>query len=115
MVKFFGCLYDESGVHPDPENVDDVHALPTPTNITELQEFLGTVTHLSSFIPSLSTLTTALHMLLKNDAEISRDASHQTAFQCFKDAVVSDTTIQYFDASCLITILTSGQQACCLH
>ena len=44
MVKFFRCLYDESGVHPDPEKVDAVHALPTPTNITELQEFLGMIT-----------------------------------------------------------------------
>ena len=37
MVKFFGCLYDEAGVHPDPEKVGAVHTLPTPTNITELQ------------------------------------------------------------------------------
>ena len=36
VVKFFGCLYDESGVHPDPEKVDTIHYLPTPTNITEL-------------------------------------------------------------------------------
>ena len=36
MVKFFGCLYDESGVHLDPEKVDAVYALPTPTNITDL-------------------------------------------------------------------------------
>ena len=34
LVKFFACLCDESGVHPDPEKVDAVHALPTPTNIT---------------------------------------------------------------------------------
>ena len=44
VVKFFGMLYDESGVHPDSEKVDAVHALPTPANITELQEFLGMVT-----------------------------------------------------------------------
>ena len=56
MVKFFGCLYDEPGVYPDPQKVEAVHALPTPTNITELQEFLGMVTYLSAFIPGLSTL-----------------------------------------------------------
>ena len=79
MGKFFGCLYDESGVHPDPENVDAVHVLPIPT-ITELQEFLGMVTYLSPFIPGLSTLTAPLHELLKKDAEFSWDASYQTAF-----------------------------------
>ena len=104
LVKFFGCLYDESGVHPDPVKVDAVHALPTPTNITGLQEFLGMVIYPSPFIPGLSTLTAPLHHLLKKDAEFSWDASYQTPFQCVKDTVVSDTTPQYFDASCPITV-----------
>ena len=59
-VKFFGCLYNANGVHPDPGKVHAVHALPAPTNITELQEFLGLVTYLSPFIPGLSTLTVPL-------------------------------------------------------
>ena len=104
MVKFFGYLYDESRVHPDPEKVDAVTALPTATNITELQEFLDMVIYLSPFIPSLSTLTAPLHELLQKDAELSWDAYYQTAFQYVKDAVISDTTLQYFDASCPITV-----------
>ena len=59
-VNFFGCLYDANGVHLDPEKVDAVHALPAPTNVTELQEFLGMVTYLSPFIHGLSTLTAPL-------------------------------------------------------
>ena len=39
-INFFGCLYNANGVHPDLEKVDAVHALPAPTNVTELQEFL---------------------------------------------------------------------------
>ena len=110
MVKFFGCLYDESGVHPHPEKVDAVHALPTPTNITELQEFLGMVTYLSPLIPGVSSLTAPLHELLKKDAEFSWDASYQTAFQHVKDAIVSDTTLWYFNASCPITVQVDASQ-----
>ena len=58
--NFFGCLYDANGIHPDPGKVDAVHVLPAPTNIAELQEFLGLVTYLSPFIPGLSTLTAPL-------------------------------------------------------
>ena len=93
LMKFFGCLYNESGVHPDPEKADAVHTLPTPTNIREHQEFLGMVTYLSPFIHGLSTLTTPLHELLKKDAEFSWDTCYQAAFQCVKNAVVSDTTL----------------------
>ena len=59
-INFFGCLYDANGVHPDLGKVDTVHALLAPTNVTELQEFLGLVTYLSPFIPGLSTLTAPL-------------------------------------------------------
>ena len=69
------------------------HALPTPTKITEPQEFLGMVTYFSPFIPSLSTLTASLYELLKKDVKFNWDASYQTAFQCVMDAVVSDTTL----------------------
>ena len=64
-VNFFGYLYDADGVHPDPDKVNAIHALPVPTNVTKLQEFLGMVTYLNSFIPGLSTLTAPLHKLLK--------------------------------------------------
>ena len=59
-INFFGCLYNANRVHLDPGKVDAIHALPAPTNITELQEFLGLVTYLSPFIPGLSTLTAPL-------------------------------------------------------
>ena len=78
-VNFFGCLYDANGVHLDLEKVDAVHALPAPTNVTELQEFLGMVTYLSPFICALSTLTAPLQELLKKDANFNWNASYETA------------------------------------
>ena len=42
-VNSFGCLYNADGVSLDPDKVDAIHALPAPTNVNELQEFLGMV------------------------------------------------------------------------
>ena len=67
------------------------------------------VTYHSPFIPGLSTFT-PLCELLKKDAEFSWDASYQTAFQCVKDSVVSDTALQYFDASFPITVQVDASQ-----
>ena len=64
-INFFGCLYDANGVDPDPEKVDAVHALPAPTNVTELQVFLSMVTYLSPIVHGLSTLTAPLQELLR--------------------------------------------------
>ena len=80
-INFFGCLYDADGVHPDLEKVEAVHALPAPTNVTELQEFLSMVTFLSPFIHGLSTLTASLQELLRKDADFTWNASYEAAFQ----------------------------------
>ena len=109
-VNFFGCLYDVNGVHPDPDKVDAVHALPVPTNGTELQEFLGMVTYLSPFILGLSTLTAPLHELLKKDTDFTWNCTYDAAFQDVKDAVISDTTLQYLTLHFLWTIQVDASQ-----
>ena len=109
-INFFGCLYDANGVHPDPGKVDAVHALPAPTNVTELQEFLGLVTYLSPFIPGLSTMTAPLQELLKKDTDFSWNHTYNIAFEQVKEAVISDTTLRFFDPSLPVTIQVDASQ-----
>ena len=109
-VNFFGCLYDANGVHPDPGKVNAVHTLPVPTNVTELQEFLGLVMYLSPFIPGLSTLTTPLHELLKKDTDFIWNCTYDATFQWVKEAVIIDTTLRYFDPSLPMTIQVNASQ-----
>ena len=52
QISFFGAIYDEKGVHPDPKKVEDIQMIPTPESTTELQEFLGIVTNMGSFVPN---------------------------------------------------------------
>ena len=108
--KLFGCLYDANGVHPDLEKVDAVHALPAPMNVTELQEFPSMVTYLSPFICGLSTLTTPLQELLRKDGDFTWNASYEAAFLQVKQAIVSNTTLQYFDPSLPVTIQVDALQ-----
>ena len=109
-INFFGCLYDANGVHPDWGKVDTVHTLPAPTNVTELQEFLGLVTYLNPFIPGLSTLTSPLQELLKKDTEFTWNCTYDTAFEQIKEAVVSDMTLRYFNPSLPVTIQVNASQ-----
>ena len=109
-INFFGCLYDANGVHLDPGKVNAVHALPAPTNVIELQEFLGLVTCLSPFIPGLSTLTSPLRELLKKDADFIWNCTYNTTFEWIKEAVISDTILRYFDPSLPMTIQVDASQ-----
>ena len=49
-VMFFGCLCNKNGIRQDPAKVEAIQAMPAPTFLCELQEFIGMVTYLSKFI-----------------------------------------------------------------
>ena len=68
------------------------------------------VTYLSSFILGLSTLTAPVHELLKKDRDITWNPTYNAAFQDVKDAVVSYTTVWYFDPSFPMTIRVDASQ-----
>ena len=99
QITFFGMVYDQHGVHPDPSKVEAIKCMAPPQTKTELQEFIGMVTYLSPFIPRLSDHTADLRALLKKDAEFVWTASHQQAYDKVKDLVCEETTLAFFDAN----------------
>ena len=103
-VTFFGTVYDANGAHPDPKKVDAIHKMPPPDNRQQLQHFLGMVTYLSPFIPSLSTHTAPLCELLKEDSEFMWNPTYQEAFNQIKKLVCKDTTLWYFNIQKPVTV-----------
>ena len=61
QVNFFGMVYTKDGVRPDPKN----HKKLRTSSVKELQQFLGLVQYMSSFIPNLSDKTSVLRDLTK--------------------------------------------------
>ena len=111
-VKFFGCVYDKHGAHPDPSKVSAIkEMIPTPQNKGELQSFLGMVTYLSPFILQLSSHTATLRGLLKTDVEYSWNATYQVTFDKLKSLVCDDTTLRYFNTKkpVMIQVNASGK------
>ena len=108
-VNFFGCLYNADGVHPDLDKVNAIYALPAPTNVTKLQEFLGMVMYPGSLSlacpPWLSFC-----MSCSRKTQLHLEPTYEAAFQHVKDAVVSDTTLRYFDPSLPMTIQVDASQ-----
>ena len=67
-ISFFGYVFSEAGVAPDPEKVKDVQNAPAPTTVTEVRSFLGMVNYCGRFIQNLTTLTQPLRELTKTRA-----------------------------------------------
>ncbi len=63
-VEFLGHKVSAAGVEPLRSHVQAVLALPEPTNISELQAFLGTVNFYRRFLPAAARILKPLTDLL---------------------------------------------------
>ena len=66
-IKFLEHIIDAKGIHIDLDMVKAIRKFLAPTNITELQRFMGMVNQLVKFIPSLADSNAPLHHLLCKD------------------------------------------------
>ena len=97
QFKFFGSYYDEEGIHPDPDKVDDIHNMPPPLNVVQLQQFLGLVQYMSPFIMKLAKHTETLRNLVCKTSEWDWTKSHQKTFETVKSLISKECTLTYFN------------------
>ncbi|XP_014665236.1 PREDICTED: uncharacterized protein K02A2.6-like [Priapulus caudatus] len=96
-IEFFGNVYTDQGMKPDPKKVADLRAMPEPVNKTELHQFLGLMTYLSCFIEDYSTKSAALRDLLRQDVDFIWEAHHQKVFENLKNTVSDNSLLRYFN------------------
>lgn len=103
-IKFYGVICSGNGVQPDPSKVSALKNMAPPTNIQELQVFLGLSTYMGPFIPSLSTLTAPLRELVKKNCVFDWNTAHQEAFDIIKRTISDETSLAYYDPEKEVTL-----------
>ena len=93
QIKFCCLICGQDGVKPDPDKVIALQNRQPPTDIKELQSFLGLTNYMSPFIKNASSLTAPLHELVTSKSEFAWSESHQQAFDTVKSAI-SDVITQ---------------------
>ena len=66
-VPFFGQCISAERIKPDPNKVKAIKDWPVPSNVQELQSFLGSVNYSSHFVQELSSLRIPLQILVKTN------------------------------------------------
>lgn len=96
-VKYLGHIFSGNGVRVDESKVKAIVNMSTPTNITELQRFLGMITYLGSYIENLSLKTANLRMLLSKNTIWNWTDKHDMEFKNLKDAITQCPVLTYYD------------------
>ena len=68
-VNWLGHKLSEGGVTPKITKTEDILKLEHPKSLKQLRSFLGSINHLSKFIPNAANLTDKLRPLLREENE----------------------------------------------
>lgn len=96
-VKYMGHTFSEKGLQPDVDKVRAILAMEEPTNVKSLESFLGMVTYISKFIPSMSQITAPLRQLVKKDVDWSWGDEQTKSFKELKNVLASEPVLKFFD------------------
>ena len=78
--QFLGFLVHQRGIDVDPSKVQAITTMKPPTTLTQLKSFLGNLSYIQRFIPSLAALTAAFAPLLKKGRPFRWNSKYQQAF-----------------------------------
>ena len=83
-VIFLGHKLNRDGVKPAEQNVQAISNWPVPTNVKEVQVFLGVVGWYRKFIMDFSTVARPLRRLLEKEANFQWEKSEEESFKTLK-------------------------------
>ncbi len=116
-IKFYGVVFDENGVHSDPDKIKDLESIPPPVDKAALGQFLGICTYMSPFVPNMSTHTEPLRALMKADVQFEWNATHTATFQKIKQLICHHDSLAYYNPAKPLTMEVDASMrglGCCL-
>ena len=110
QIHFFGSIYSADGIRPDPDRVVDIHAMPTPQDKADLQQFLGVVNFVSPYIPNCADKAAPLRDLLQKEVPFLWQDNHQASFLALKHFISSQSCLKFFDPQIATTLEVDASQ-----
>lgn len=95
-LKFLGHIIDATGIKADPSKVEAIQKFPQPTNVTELQRFLGMINQFSKFAPQLAANLEPLRKLLRKCEAWIWDHPQEEAFRQVKDQLATTPVLAHY-------------------
>jgi len=96
-VEVLGHILSDEGLKPVPNKVFAISSWKTPTNVTQLQSFLGLVSYYRKFIPNFASLADILYKLTSKNSSFAWTNDHSVAFELLKKSLCSNPILKYPD------------------
>lgn len=111
-IQFLGHTISESGIEIDNSKIEAVQNMNKPTNLKELQKFLGMINFLSKFIENVAEITAPLRSLLRKGSVWSWEDNgpQDLAFKKLKQLITKTPVLKRFDPLLPVALATDASQ-----
>ena len=97
QINWLGFTFSQRGVKPFESKTAAIAEIKAPKTLKQLRSFLGSVHHLSKFIPNLAEICHPLRPLLKKNEKFIWNENHQSHFEHIKTVIANATENTYFN------------------
>lgn len=112
-IVYCGVILSEQGIRKMPEKMSAIENMPRPTNIRELQCFVGMINYYNRFIPNVSSVLHPFYAILRGKKTFIWNTECEAAFRKAKDVFQSDTCLAYFDSKLELRLATDASPTGC--
>ena len=107
-MLFFGHVFSERGMSPDPRKGEALQSIAPPTNVSEVRILLSSAAFCSRFIKDFAIITRPLRQLTCDGVSWQWTREEQSSFERLKEALSVKTTLGYFDPKKPTAIFVHG-------
>ena len=112
LVHFLGHTISENGLQVDDKKTEAVAKWPAPTNVKQLQSFLGLAGYYRRFIRHYATIALPLSSLVKKDCPWEWEKTQKHAFGLLKDALLCAPVLKLPDFDKTFIVTTDASMYC---
>ncbi|XP_060805196.1 uncharacterized protein K02A2.6-like [Amyelois transitella] len=103
-VQYLGYVISKEGLQTCPDKVKAILNAPDPTNVSEVQRFLGVVNYYRNFIPNASSLLNPLHELLRSDVPWEWGERQRRSMAAVRRELSSERVLAHFDPAAQLVL-----------
>lgn len=108
QFTYLGHIISENGIQANPKKLDIIKNYPKPTNVKQIQSFLGLCSYFRRYVRNFARIARGLSMLLRKEQPFLWTHIQQKSFNDLKQALVEQVTLEFPDFNQLFYVTTDA-------
>ena len=110
QVSFYGHVWSENGISPDPKKIQALKHMEFPPDKETMRSFLGMINYLNRYSALSAHLAAPLSSLTHQAADYKPEKTHMENFQRLKMEISNMEALPYFNTSAETTLQTDASK-----